>query len=114
MQVDKDRQQIEADIANARKFVDLRDALNKLEANRDFKKVIKEALFRDEAVRLVHLKADPAFQTPERQESINKQIDAIGYLSSFFRTIDFNAAQALSSIAQSELMLADMDAGDDE
>lgn len=109
MQADKDRQQIEADIAAARKFVELRDSLQKLESNKDFKRIIRDGFFRDEAIRLVHLKADPAHQTPERQASIGKQIDAIGALSSFFRVIDFNAAQAESAIAQSELMLADMD-----
>ena len=95
-------QQIELNIAEAKKIVDLGQALNRLENNRDFKKLILEGFFSHEAVRLVHLKADPNFQTPERQQSINTQMDAIGSLAQYFNTVNRNAALAAKSIDADE------------
>lgn len=78
------------------------EALNRLVENRDFKKVIKEGYLSQEAIRLVHLRADPAFQTPERQAAILGQIDAISHLSAYFRTVGLNAAIAEKAIASDE------------
>lgn len=95
-------QDIEKQIADAKTFSDLGESLVRLSSNRDFRKVIVDGYLSKEAVRLVHLKADPAMQKPESQESIVRQIDAIGALSSYFRTVEFQATLAVNSIASAE------------
>jgi hypothetical protein len=95
---------IDANIRDAKPFLVLADALDRLQAQRDFKTVVAEGYFHAEAIRLVHLKADPAMQTPERQAAIVAQIDAIGALSAYFRTIAHNAALARKAIAADEAM----------
>lgn len=77
---------------------DLGDALLRLQSNRDFKRLVSEGYFRDEAVRLVSLKAHPEMQTPERQSSILLQIDAIGNLQQYFVIIGQQAALAERSL----------------
>lgn len=95
-------QRIEENIAHAKSFVELDKALQRLIENRDFRLVIKEGYLEKEAIRLVHLRGDPAFQTPERQAAVLGQIDAIGQLLGYFRTISFNASSALKSIEADE------------
>lgn len=95
-------QLIEENIRRAKEFVELDKALQRLMENRDFRKVVQEGYFRDEAVRLVHLRGDPAFQTPERQAAVLAQIDAISQLSGYFRTMRFNAQTALKAIEADE------------
>jgi hypothetical protein len=108
MTADQQRLAIEANNREARKFVELNEALERLSSNRDFRKVIKEGFFEKEAIRLVHLKSDPSFKTPERQADIIGQIDAIGRLSEYFRGIGFNANQALKAIELGEVQLEEM------
>jgi predicted RNA polymerase sigma factor len=95
-------QRIEDNIAKAKSIVEFDKALQRLEENRDFRKVIRDGYLRDDAVRLVHLKADPAFQTPERQAMIIQQIDAIGQLLQYFRTVAFNANLAMKAVESDE------------
>jgi cell fate (sporulation/competence/biofilm development) regulator YmcA (YheA/YmcA/DUF963 family) len=95
-------QQIEENIKQAQEIVEFDKALSRLMENRDFRKVIKEGYLEKEAIRLVHLRGDPAFQTPERQAAVIGQIDAIGQLLSYFRTVKHNAAIALKAIETDE------------
>lgn len=95
-------QEIEKNIQEARKLVELDKCLERLHQNQDFKKVVLEGYLIHEAVRLVHLKADPAFQTPERQASVLVQIDAIGGLVGYFRKVEQQASLALKAIAADE------------
>ena len=88
---------LDRDINTAQEKIDLADALERLQSNRDFKTVILQSYFAHEPVRLVHLKADPAMQTDERQVSIMRQMDAIGSLLQFFQAIYQNGKQALKS-----------------
>lgn len=79
-------QSIEDSIKRNRKLVELGESLERLRGNRDFKKLVLEGYFEQEAIRLVHLKAEPAFQTADRQASITVQMDSIGTLVQFFNT----------------------------
>lgn len=74
---------IERSIKQAKVIVDFGDAIERLRSNKDFKKVFSEGYFQQEAIRLVHLKADPSMQTPASQESIIAQMDAIGAVSQY-------------------------------
>lgn len=63
-------------------------ALRRLMDNPDFQRVIMELYGREEAVRLVHAKADPAMVEPEQQAALNRDMDSIGSLFGFFRGIE--------------------------
>lgn len=91
-------QQLETNIQQDKKLVELGASLERLRSNRDFKKVILEGYFEQEAVRLVHLKADPNMQSADSQKSIVSQMDAIGSLAQYFY-----ALQARSSMANKSL-----------
>lgn len=95
-------QDIDRDIANNKPFVAMAEALERLKGNRDFKDVILKGYLEDEAIRLVHLKADPQFQTAERQQAILADINAIGALNQYFQLVFFKADQANKAIASSE------------
>lgn len=107
-------QEIENNIRECKEIVELNSMLERLKLNRDFKKLILEGYFRDEAVRLVHLKADPSMQTPQRQESIVGQIDAIGALSSYLHMVAYNAQIASKGIEAGEAARDEILTGDDE
>lgn len=102
-------QAIDKNIKEQRKVVELSDALTQLRSNRYFRKLIEEGYFAREAIRLVQLKADPDYQTPERQASILRQIDAIGELGEYFRTVRIQGEMAQKAIdtdeAERELLL---------
>jgi len=95
-------QEIELSIKEAQKIVDLGAAVQRLASNRDFKKVVMEMYFEKEAVRLVHLKANPAMQDKERQEAIVKEMDAIGSFYQFLRTLEIQAEMARRAIDDGE------------
>ncbi len=102
--------QLEDSIKASRQFVEMDKALERLESNADFKKIIVEGYLEKEAVRLVHLKGNAAMQTPERKASILAQIDAISGLLQYFQTISQQASMAVNNIASSEAMLEELSA----
>ena len=95
-------QQLELNIKQAQKMADLGDALERLRNNRDFKKVIEEGYFKDEAVRLVHLMSDSNMQSPEIQTSIHKQMIAVGVFRDYLETLNTRADMARRSVAADE------------
>lgn len=101
---------LERNIAKSKKFLELGAALERLHSNKDFLAVVKQGYFEQEAIRLVHLRADPARQSVESQDSIIKQIDAIAGLHSYFRTVFFSAEQASRSIESDEATLEELHA----
>lgn len=76
----------------------LAESLERLRSNRDFRKLIVDGYLTTEAVRLVHLKSDPAQQEPAQQAAIVRDIDAIGALQQYFRTVDKLGEMAGASI----------------
>lgn len=102
MSYDTTVQQIELNIARSKEILEVNSALLRLEGNRDFRLVIKSGYLEQEAIRLVHLKADPAFQSAERQASIIDSINAIGGLLQYFRTVAHNASVAAKGIEADE------------
>ena len=101
-------QQLESNIKLAQKIVDMGDALDRLRNNRDFKKLILEHYLEKEAVRLVHLKADVSMQTPQHQQSIAAQIEAIGIFTNYLNTVLAMATRAKVDITDSEETLAEL------
>ncbi len=109
-------QLLELNIQRAQEIVDMGNALERLENNRDFKKVIGEGYFNREAVRLVHLKGDSNMQSDEMNQSILKQMDGIGALNQYFRTLKHSASVAMRAIEsdnemRDEILAEDMNNG---
>lgn len=92
--------EIEVSMEQAKAAVAMRDSLNKLFSNKDFKKVIMEGYFKEEAVRLVLTKAHSNHQDKDSQEQLSKDIDAIGRLNEYFRHIFLQGQMAESAIAE--------------
>lgn len=90
------------------------EALNRLRNNKDFKDIVMEGYFKEEAIRLVHLKSDPASQTNDKQTAILRDIDAIGTLASYFNTIVIIGDRAQKSIEESNQTLYDIAKEEDE
>ena len=105
---------VDKSIQEAKKVVELGDALTRLKSNRDFKKVVMEGYFEKEAIRLVHLKADLNMQSSESQKSINTQIDSIGMFAGFLNTVDFRANLARKSITFDEEIREELIRGDEQ
>lgn len=89
-----DIEQIERGIAQSKAQIERSDALERLQRHADFKKIISEGYFKDEALRLIDLKADPGWQKPEQQAHVVAMIDAIGTLKGYFRSIEHTGAMA--------------------
>lgn len=90
--------EIEVSMQQAKQTIAMADALERLHHNADFKQIILEGYFKDEAVRLVHIKGDPNLQDPVKQASIVRDMDAIASLRLFFGTIYQRADWARSAM----------------
>ncbi len=106
MSTDQDVITIERDRAEYQKDVDLLEALARLNQNRDFKLVISEGYFELEAGRIAIAKSEPAMQRPEIQARMERDIDAIGSLYQYLRTIGEMGAQAKAAIEDADEELA--------
>jgi len=78
---------VELSIENAKRNITRMDTLQKLTNNKEFNTIVVEGYFKDEASRLVLLKADPSLQGDVEQKSIKNQINAIGYVRQYFNTV---------------------------
>lgn len=85
--IDQQIEEIEISIEQSKKLIDMMESMKKLTDNPDFKKVIIDGYFKDEASRLVLLKADDTMQDDKDQMQIMNQINAIGYVRKYFSTI---------------------------
>ena len=99
---------IERNMEKAKAVLEFSAALERLKGNRDFKKVVLDGYFEQEAIRLVHLKSDPNMQSPAIQESIVSQINAIGQLSQFFATVLQKASMARRQIEADQETLEEL------
>ena len=89
---------LESSIKQSQDDIQFGQALERLRSNRDFNTVINKGYFEAEAIRLVHLKADPKMQTEQHQVDILKQMDSIGALNQFMQTKLHIARLALRSL----------------
>lgn len=87
LSTDEQIELVEISIEQAKEKIKAGKDLEKLTKNREFTKLVLEGFFKEEASRIVLLKADPAMQEPEMQDMMDKQIIAIGYLRQYFARI---------------------------
>ena len=95
-------QQLEQNIQQSKKAVELGTALERLLNNRDFKNIVLKGYLEQEAVRLVHLKSIPAMDSPAKQAAVIRDIDAIGSFSGYLNEIARQAELGRKDIIHSE------------
>lgn len=94
-------QQIDMDIESMKRNIELAEALERLEQNPDYKKIIEDLYFEKEPSRLVLLKASPMAQmNGDMMRDIVSQIDAIGGFFQFLLTIKQQAQSARNHLAE--------------
>jgi hypothetical protein len=103
--------QLERSIAENKRLIELSKTLKRLESNSDYQAIIGQLYMKDEAVRLVHLKADAAMQSEVKQVAIVKDIDAIGSLAGFLRCIHIQADIADRTLSNDEDTYAELSMG---
>ena len=107
--------QLEMSIDEAKELIALGESIERLYKNKDFKKVILEGYFKDEAVRLVMSKSNPmllqgspTMKSDDIQRDLDRMIFSIGFLQQFFFTRLQFAEQAKKALADSESMLEEL------
>ena len=99
---------LEQQIKDAQASLELGKALTNLRQNPDFKKLMIDGYLKNEAIRLVHLKADPSMSSQANQAAVIRDIDAIGAIDQYFRAIAMMGARAEISIADAEQAILDI------
>ena len=94
MSLQEDITSIEADSEICRSNIAFGDALKRLRANKDFKKVIEQAYLHDNALRLVELLSAPQTDTEAKQRLITDELKAIGLLKFWFTYIEQESLRA--------------------
>jgi len=94
--------ELEVSMEEAKIHIELMEALKRLEENADFRRVIGEEYFKQEAIRLVHLKSDKEMLAPERAQNVDNAMIAIGKLNEFFNRIWQFGYMAQQTFAEAE------------
>jgi hypothetical protein len=80
-------ERIEVDIETAKTHIENLNALRRLRKNKDFKNLIEEGYFKEEAARAVLLKSDTEMQSEEEQKNVDNLIWGIGQLFMYFHKV---------------------------
>lgn len=87
---ENEQQQIEVGLTidQARNHIERMKSYRNLTKNKDFIKIIAEGYFKEEAFKMVKIKALASMEGADQQSGILRQIDSIGYLQEYFRLIE--------------------------
>lgn len=102
MAIDDNVYEIELDIERAEKMIAKNDKLNRLRANPDFKEIFIDGYLREEAARLVGLRADSEMQSEEQQKFVNDAITGIGVFNQYLLNIHRFAQMAENSLRNAQ------------
>ena len=100
MSTEEELNQLDANIAEAKHYIDIKKSVERLFKNRDFKKVILEYYFKEEAARLVMAKSSNLNE--EQKKLIDCMIYGIGALSNFFDSVHQRGMQAEEALREDE------------
>ena len=110
MTTDQEIQKIEVTIEECKKTIERRDALVRLQKNRDFISLIEDGFLREHAIRQVELKSHPGAQNEKQQQSIDNQIIAIGSFKQYLNSIRGMGEQAEQALSGDEETLEELNA----
>ena len=85
MSTEEELNQLDVNMAEAKHFIDIKNSTLKLFKNREFKKVVLDYYFKEEAARLVMAKSSSL--TEDQKKLIDNMIYGIGALSNFFDSV---------------------------
>lgn len=100
MSTAQDLEAVEISIEEAKKKIERKNALARLQNHPDFITLIEKGFLESHAVRQVMLKAHPGLQSEAAQKSLDQQITAIGGFKQFLigvHTMGMEAEAALSA-----------------
>jgi hypothetical protein len=106
-----DIQELETQKAELQKMVDLRDLILKLSKNHDFRKVIHEEFFLNEAARNAGIGGDPALDENQRKDAMQMSM-AGGHLKRYLSANVMMGNQAQSTIIQIDEALEEIRTGE--
>ena len=101
-EVEQQIEQLEITIDQAKANIDMADALQRLYDNKDFKIVITNGYFTDEASRLVLAKAMPELSGDDAQKDIENCIIAIGHFRQHLNSIFVKGNMAQKALHDAE------------
>ena len=105
---------LNAEIDQARKAIEMRDALVRLEKNSDFKTVIETGFFKDFSHNLVMQRGMPEMRgVPEIMEANTRKIDSIGELNHYFRGVKAMGAQSERTLKEAQNLESSLDPEED-
>lgn len=115
--IEQQIEQVEISLQHAKKAIEKMEALERLYHNRDFKLVIAEGYFQDEASRLVLLKGDLNI-TEESERHCDKMINGVGCLRAYFQMVNHFGDQAEKAVeddqnTREELLAEQLGGGSD-
>jgi hypothetical protein len=103
-----DLEQVELEITEARRLVQLRNTFRKLQEHSAFKEVFDDGYFRDHAIALVYAKGDFSMSAPDRQKALDNDIMAIGSLRTYLNSIIQQGNMAEQSLNELEKAQTDI------
>ena len=101
MSTEEQLQELEDNINDAKHFSDIKDSNIKLFKNKEFKKVVLDYYFKEEAARLVMAKSSSLNE--EQKKMIDNMMYGIGALSNFFDSVLTRGTQAEQAYRDDEL-----------
>ena len=95
-------QQISITVDQAKASIKRGEAIQRLQTHADFKEIVINGYFHQEAVRLTHLLSDPSQQAPEAQTKITSDLRSVGAFHSYLDTALRHAQMAYEAVEQGE------------
>jgi len=113
MSTAQDLEMIDLQIDEAKRKVERKNMLKRLEQNPDFKNLIEKGFLESHAVRQVLLKAHPGMQNEATQKILDQQITAIGGFKQFLigvysEGMNAEAALVADEATREELLKEDL------
>ena len=100
--IDGQIEELEISIDQAKEIIDKADTLIRLSKTADFRSVITDGYFIDEASRVVLSKSQPGMESADIQKDMDNAIIAIGYLKRHFNGIIVMGNMARKTLQESE------------
>lgn len=101
-------QQVELSIEQAREALAFGEAISRLEQNPDFKKVVFDGYFVEEAARTVSLLAEPSMQRPESQLKLAHSLRGISEFKQFLLAHKHMCEQLRYEMSQNQELLDEL------
>ncbi len=97
-----DLQQIRLSIDETRRKIGLKDALNRLSKNEDFKEIFTDNYLSEYPLMLIENKANITMQSPVNQTFIEGQLNGIGYLKNYLSLITIEGSACEDKLQEYE------------